>query len=195
APRDKGPDGTITLVAGRAAGGRLINLEGAAAAGVKMHVRLPNYGAIPEGPPWPGPVTTDDKGRFRLRGVGEGYRVVLEVEDDRFVRQRFSLEVAIGKAGEKPTFTLAPLRALEGKVTQDDTGKPGPNARAVVEAYSTTGKAPGTVEARTNDQGQYRVIPFNGNQLTVRVYPPDGVAYLPRTDQLSWAGAAVKQTL
>jgi RNA polymerase sigma factor (sigma-70 family) len=186
------PEATITLVAEKVARGRLINIEGAPAAGVKVRVVLDNYaGQTPEGAPWPGPVTTDDQGRFTIRGVGKGYRLTLEIQDDRFVRQRFSLEVGARK-DEENTLTLAPLRVIEGKVTAQDTGKPVPDARVVIE--SVTGRLE-QVEGRTDAAGRYRIIPYDGNQMNVLVLPPSGVPYLPWRVDFTWAGGAVKRTV
>jgi RNA polymerase sigma factor (sigma-70 family) len=193
--RDVRPDTTIKLVPEQTIRAGLITIEGAAAAGVKLRVRLPAYGAVPDGEPWPGPLTTDERGRFTLRGLGLGTRVFLEVEDDRFVRQRLALEVGAGKPGEEPTFTLAPLRVLEGTVTQEDTANPIPGARVVVEAHANQGNTSDTVEARADERGRYRAIPYDGNALVVRVFPPDDLPYLPRTEQIRWAGATVKRAV
>jgi RNA polymerase sigma factor (sigma-70 family) len=193
--REARPDTTIKLVAEETARASLITIEGAAAAGVKLRVRLPNYGAIPEGEPWPGPLTSDERGRVTLRGLGKWTRVSLEIDDDRFLRQRLALEVGAGKPGEEPTFTLAPLRVLEGTVTGEDTGNPMPGARVVVEAYANQGNTSDRVEGRTDERGRYRIIPYDGNALTVRVFPPDEQPFLPRVEEIRWSGAAVKRTV
>jgi RNA polymerase sigma factor (sigma-70 family) len=188
------PDTDIRLGKEHVARGRLINIEGAPAAGVPLGVRLPNYGHVPAGGPWPGPLTTDDKGRFTLRGLGLGTRVLLDVQDDRYVRQRLALEVGGGKPGEEPALTLAPLRVIEGQVTQEDTGMPVPGAHVIVETHQSYQLA-GTVEARADERGRYRIIPYNGKDLTVRVFAPDGVPYLPREEQFAWPGAVQKHAV
>jgi RNA polymerase sigma factor (sigma-70 family) len=54
-----------------------------------------DYLALPDTPDglplWPGPVTTDDQGRFLLRGVGRGMAVTLDVRDDRFAFQQVQI--------------------------------------------------------------------------------------------------------
>ena len=46
---------------------------------------------LPKRPPWPQPVTTDDKGRFEVHGFNRDRGVKLRVSDERFASEFFEL--------------------------------------------------------------------------------------------------------
>jgi hypothetical protein len=99
---------------------------------------------------WPQDVTTDRDGWFVLRGCNRGQSLWVHVKDSRFEAQSFEIRplgqtrpaskvhgidaggyINVGERGadekgqpEQPSFTLAPLQVLEGRVVYDDTGKP-----------------------------------------------------------------------
>src|SRR5262249_23710621 len=84
--------------------GSLVDLQGLPAAGVKIAVSLvgknvngqPDGVALKElsqrGAPWPEPVTTDDQGRFVIRGANRDQGLTLTVNDDRFATQSFTID-------------------------------------------------------------------------------------------------------
>jgi RNA polymerase sigma factor (sigma-70 family) len=172
---------------------RLVSLEGAAAARVPVTFSLPNYGVVPTGPSWQGRATTDDQGRLTVRGVGPGWRVWLEVRDERFACQRLELETGVGKETGEHLFTLAPPRPIEGRVLGQDTRKPLGNVRVVIQA-SHEHTITGEVEGRTDADGRYRIIPFTGSYFDVRAFPADGVPYLPWEEQFAWPKGALRRT-
>jgi RNA polymerase sigma factor (sigma-70 family) len=189
------PATTVQLPREQVAHVRLITLQGTPASGVKVRVELPNYpGQTPDGAPWPGPLITDGRGRLTLRAVGRGYRVALQVHDDRFARQRLDVEVGTRSADDPITIALAPPRTLEGMVTRQDTSQPLPGARVEIEAIKNGG-IPGKVRGQTDRQGRYRIIPYEGNRLIVRVFPPEGVPYLPWEEQFDWAQGKFKRNV
>ena len=89
--------------------GLLVDLQGQPAAGVKV---TPSYlggmtngqpdgfslAALRKRAPWPVAVTTDDKGRFEVRGCNRDQGVTLAVNDDRFAAQSFRAETPGSRA-------------------------------------------------------------------------------------------------
>jgi RNA polymerase sigma factor (sigma-70 family) len=83
---------------------------------------------------WPETVTTDDQGRFVLRGVGRDQGVGLQVRDERFALQSLDIPPqGKDKTSEVP-LVAQPQRILEGTVTDAASGRPLPNARLHVRA-------------------------------------------------------------
>jgi RNA polymerase sigma factor (sigma-70 family) len=191
---DAQPKTDIGLVAEWPVRVRLVSLEGAAAAGAEVTFSLPNYGVMPTGPSWRGRATTDDRGRFTLRGVGRGTRVWLEIRDGRFACQRLELETGAKKEGEEVLLTLAPPRPIEGRVIAQDTRQPLANVRVDVHASKDNNRT-GNVEGRTDEQGRYRIIPFTGSHFAVRVFPGEGVPYLPWEEQFEWPKGGLRRTV
>src|SRR5262249_19283798 len=121
---------TIRLAREQVVRGRLLDLQGEPAAGVKLlvgHIGKRATGAFFSVHPeslvgWPSPVTTDGNGRFLLHGVARGQEAELLVRDDRFAWQM--LRYIAEPGGTETPRTLSPGRRLEGRVLYDDTGKP-----------------------------------------------------------------------
>jgi hypothetical protein len=93
-------------------------------------------------PGWPRSVTTDAQGRFVLRGVGKGQGIGLRVDDERFALQ--GLDFPPQGRDEEVTRILAPVRVLEGTVTDADTGRPVADATVRVLPAGTLAGDPGT---------------------------------------------------
>jgi protocatechuate 3,4-dioxygenase beta subunit len=200
------PEVSLKLDPEQAVSGRVIDLQGQPAAGVTLRVShlskraLTGYfgvaDAVGELPLWPRPVTTDEQGRFALRGVGPGVDVILEARDDRFAPQ--ALKLTTGPVGrpKEATLTLDPLRVLEGQITRADTGKPAAGVRLTVltelqHSLLTTG----TSATRSDAEGRFKLTPYPGSDMTVVAYPNDGTPYLPVLKRVSWPRAAVKHSL
>ncbi len=90
-------------------------------------------------PGWPATVTTDAQGRFVLRGVGRGQGAGLLVRDDRYAVQ--VLDFPARERGEETTRVLAPVRVLEGTLSDADNGKPVAGARVRI---APSGRAAGS---------------------------------------------------
>ena len=124
-PREQ--DQTITLEPERVVRGRIIDLQGQPIAGVS--VRVSRYETLPydadgEALPWPGPATTDEQGRFTVRGLGLGATMMLEASSDRHARQTLRIDPRDeAKTGEL-TLALSPAQVIEVRVTHADDGKP-----------------------------------------------------------------------
>jgi protocatechuate 3,4-dioxygenase beta subunit len=215
-PDAEQPQAVLKLPPEQVFRGRLVDLQGVPAAGVKVAVSwvgsvvhgeslgvsladLPGQSAL-----WPAPGTTDEKGRFVLRGLNRDQGAWLTCSGDRFATQ--SIEVRpVGKprAGqrtlsmdvggyiaehtrgpdekgqpEEPTITLAAAQVLEGRVVYADTGKPA--AKATV------------LGASTDADGRFRIPLTTTKAVTVAVYAPPGTPYLNTYRRVEWPRGAVK---
>jgi RNA polymerase sigma factor (sigma-70 family) len=207
------PKAAIRLPAETVIQGRLVDLQGQPAAGVKVAVsRLArNVRGEPRGvgwgeaderlPLWPQPATTDERGRFEIRGVNRSAGVILTVRDSRFAQHSLAVPVEPrGKDGEV-SFSLPPAQVLEGRVTYADTGKPAANARVFMSvdpsvredgaaAYAIGGT--GTYGVRTDAQGRFRLHPARGRGFLVTAYADQGQPYLTVRKQLLWPKGEVQ---
>jgi RNA polymerase sigma factor (sigma-70 family) len=186
---------TLTLPAEQSIRGRLLDLQGQPAAGVKVVVLrigtrddLGLWEPSVDMPLWPKPTTSDAEGFFTLTGLPRNQEVWLEIYDDRFARQ--TLRLSAGDAAKEKTWTLTPGRLLEGKVLYEDTGKPAANARISM--------APAGVSGRTDDSGRFKLsIPNIGLGLVktqmppLTVYPAAGEPYLAVRREIAWPPRAV----
>ena len=138
-------------------------------------------------PAWPGPATSDDQGRFTLRGLGPGLSCPIGANDPRYSMRPVVIETGAGTDGPdrfrrrvihiepgaeaKPiAIVVQPARSIIGRVTYADTGRPVPHA--------TVGQ--GERRTETDDDGRFRaVIPgASPTASVVRVQAPDGSPYL-----------------
>ena len=209
-------DLAVKLPAEQVIRGRLLDLQGQAAGGVKLHVAevapassggtgstsgstvaggasgsssstssraapdatAPAWYDFPAQParldPWPAALTTDDDGRFVLRGVGKDQTVTLLVTDERFAPQRLVVGTAAKDKPEAVERVLEPAHWLEGKVVGNDTGKP-IGKRVLLEVHTRDG----LLQAWADEKGNFRVNCPPG-RVTVEPFPPDGSPYLTR---------------
>jgi hypothetical protein len=201
-------DVTVKLQPERVVRGRLVDAQGKPAAGAEVRVHIPPYPeeevrgqhptAIesrlssvlgsqyccmpPEGPFWPKPVVTDEQGRFFVRGLGTG-KARLEARGDRIAPDRFDVRTADPEDKTEVTLRLASVPLLEGRVTEEGSGKPVAGARLIIMADASR-----IVETRTDKEGRYAVRPFpaawavrpntQGKLFQVIAHPPEGSAGL-----------------
>jgi RNA polymerase sigma factor (sigma-70 family) len=176
--------------------GRLHDLQGQPAAGVKVTV-LRIGGRFddvlnnpPEGVPlWPKAVTSDAEGRFTIAGLPRNQEAQLLVPgDDRFAWQ--ALRLPPDNGDKAMTWTLAPGHLLEGLVVYEDTGKPAAGARVAVR--------PADIRGHTDKDGHFQVnLPaVDQDRLPpLLVYPGEGEPYLPVRQQVTWPRGAVKHRI
>jgi protocatechuate 3,4-dioxygenase beta subunit len=175
--------------------GRLVDLQGQPAAGVKVQVvtirghlssKQDNFAALRRERPkgqgvWPAPVITDAQGRFVLHGLRPDWHITIEARAEGRVRQDLEFKAQDKGKAEEVTLALAPARIIEGTVTYEDTGKPVANARVLVVA-SVGPEGGGWMdyesEWKTDEQGRFRAVPDPGDRYTVLAYPPTGEPYL-----------------
>jgi RNA polymerase sigma factor (sigma-70 family) len=204
--------------------GRMVDLKGESAAGVKARVirLLPELaGPLRPGRPfndlmrrqgtyqfpeglsvkdwtgWPEVVTTDAKGRFSLHGFGKGQEVHLVVEDDRFARQELHLP-----ADKEANVSLTGPQVLEGVITYADTKKPVVNARVVASSFNNEARLanmmgqPGhTLTGKTDEKGHYKFHLYSGWGAGVEIHPLPGDPHLGLRRAITWPKGAVKQQL
>jgi RNA polymerase sigma factor (sigma-70 family) len=182
--------------------GRLIDLQGQPAAGVKVHVVAvtvragskqqwhADFREAPQGLAiWPAAASTDAKGRFVLQGVRSDWDIKVAVRDERLARQEFIIK-ARDKAEEVP-LTLSPVRVLEGTVTYADTGKPVANARVVMIASHMQEIRFEESYWKTDAQGRFRALPHEATYFMMAAYPPAGEPYLRNWKEVEWPKAGV----
>lgn len=205
--------------------GRMLDAEGRPARGVALRIEalFPVVGGTVSAPvfrpdlaelqrrdfpAWPGPATSDEQGRFTLRGLSRDLLCRLLVEDPRFelstsmiqtaehvdARQRVPLfptiKVDPGPDPKPIAIALQPARTVVGRVTYADTGQP--VAHALV--------ASGYLYSEADADGRFRVStgpagPARTGRFGVRALSPSGAPYLMTMKQGEWPKGAVEQTV
>jgi RNA polymerase sigma factor (sigma-70 family) len=195
----------IRLNQEQAVRGRLVDIQGQPAAGVKVHVITVSARLSPkkylyvdlQEPPqgvkaWPAAVTTDAKGRFVLHGLRPDWEITVAVREENLARQDLPIKAQDKDKAEEVTLALAPVRIIEGTVTYEDTGKPVPNARVMVlaskEQYGSRGYQS---YWPTDAKGRFRAVPHSGNHFSLIAYPPAGEPYLLLRREFNWPKTAV----
>jgi len=178
-PRDESQQVEVRLSNEHVVRGRLVDLKGQPAVGAK--VRIVEWGTkYPLGKiePW-NEVSTDDKGRFLLRGLEDRkYRV--EFSHPKLASHQEEFQAVPRASKEKVIVTVSDAHAIHGTVTYENSGKPVANA-AVMAPQGDFGAF--WQMTRTDDKGRYRINPFPpGNDMGLgraksyflNVFPPNG---------------------
>jgi RNA polymerase sigma factor (sigma-70 family) len=189
--------------------GRLVDLQGQPAAGVKVHVLgfsagiAPNaalqknvlragFLELPQGLRlWPEAATTDAKGRFVLHGLRPDWNITIEVHGKDQALQEIVLKAQDKGKSEEVPLVLSPVRILEGTVTYEDTGKPVANTRLVTIAADWRKVAVQYSYWKTDAKGRFRALPHEANSFMLTAYPPPGEPYLPSWKEVGWPKADV----
>jgi RNA polymerase sigma factor (sigma-70 family) len=191
-PDAKEPKVEIRLPREQVLRGRLVDLQGKPAAGVrvqltqvhgrlgKFYLYLTKQTAPKDLALWPKAAVTDAKGRFLLGGLGPDWTVSVETEHPRFAHHRFDLQPADRKGGKEILRSLTPARTIEGTVTYGDTHKPVPGARLLIVSRKASFNYDSEVwmEAQADAKGHFRINPYAGNFFAVSAFPPAGQPYL-----------------
>jgi RNA polymerase sigma factor (sigma-70 family) len=201
----KQPVAEIHLPSEQIIRGKLVDLQGQPAKGIRVQVWSIGQSSpgqfkgvnMWEGkkdlPPWPKPGTTDEQGRFVIRGVGRDLTVSLLINDERFARQTFFIQQNGKGVAEDLSRSLEPAHIIEGLVTYADTGKPVPNARLTVYASDQEGGGGFGIGAQADEKGRFHVNPAPGSYFQVNAYAPDGEPYMTLSKSVKWPRAVVKQ--
>jgi RNA polymerase sigma factor (sigma-70 family) len=213
------PTADITLLPERVIHGRLFDVQGQPARGVKLSVTAirrvlpdaPNrrqdnfrqdnfegpafWWAHPDDlPGWPGPAITGADGRFTLHGVGPGLRAFLSVVDPRFTNQLIEITTDATSTSPPLSFALQPARLITGRVTYADTGKPVPNAEVHVAGFDQFQPGVGArpIMIAADADGRFYANPGSGADGFVSAYAPNGQPYLPIARRIDWPKGALR---
>jgi hypothetical protein len=177
--------------------GRVVDLQGSPGAGVKIH--LGNLGLQSgrglsepeiELQVWPGPVSTDQNGRFVFHRIGQSYQPRFAVRDERFAHGELKNPANTKNADGENTFLLSPPRLLSGRITYADSGKPVEDARLLA---MMTGQ---NSHAKTDANGRYQIPVSDSQWVSLYARPSAGQPYLTVKKHLEWPkGGVVRQTL
>jgi RNA polymerase sigma factor (sigma-70 family) len=204
-PKARTATAEVRLAAQQTIRGRLVDLQGAPTAGVKVFVvsvtRKAGKGQGGDEMPVPQAglplgihtAATDALGHFTLAGFGANVKLELEIRDLRYARQdEIEIDVGDRKQAENFRLVLPPPRIVEGRVTYADTGKPVAGASLEI---VTAGA--GSVYGKTDAAGRYRlgILPsskrYPSKGVGVHVRPPQGEPYLNASQGFRWPGGAV----
>jgi RNA polymerase sigma factor (sigma-70 family) len=142
-------------------------------------------------PAWPRPVVSDDEGRFTLRGVGRGLRVVLGIREPRFAPTMSTLDTDPTSPSKSVTIALEPARIIAGRITDAETGRPIAGARFLVLSYKDGAGYLNLFEA--DDLGRFRMNPLSADRYQITASSPPGQPYLDaETGDLNWPKGAVE---
>jgi RNA polymerase sigma factor (sigma-70 family) len=202
------PEVAVKLPSEQVIHGRLLDLQGRPTAGVRISLAGMGRCELGMAPdvqfwdppkpfaPWPEAVTTDEQGRFVVRGLNRETGVTLQIQDDRFART--ILQIPQQAKDAEVSFVLAPAQIIEGRVLAGDTAKPIPNAHVTVYAsYQEDfflGAGTG-MEGDTDAQGRFRMNPFAGKAFSVTAYPPEGTPYLTMMKGFKWPRGAARHQI
>lgn len=166
--------------------GRLFDLQGLPAAGVKVHLlkaaqdRAGTFTGLlfarplADAPYWPPPVTTDADGRFVLRGVNRAMALALWVQDERFATDDVSVEPF---AKGDVSHVLTPPRIFEGRVIAEDTRQPVPGVGVHVVARSQHAPQFRSLFARSDKDGRFRINHYAADEYYANTDDVEGQPY------------------
>ena len=177
--------------------GRLIDTQGQPAAGAMVRpIMVAGLGTTLETlttidpPPYANPlisaVTTDDRGRFLIRGFGKD-KAWLEITHERFATQRMHAQPSPSGDSKETPFSLVGAGPSRGgsPTARAASPRPGP----------ASSPSRGTImlcRPVTDNDGRYSLNPFPGDSFSLTVFPPAGQPYVPWKQGLSFSqsGAA-----
>ena len=209
-PDAASPEIEVRLRSEQFARGRLVDVRGQSAAGIPVSVvqlaiqsesqyrGVGFEGAPVTLPAWPATVTTDEHGRFVVRGVGSGVAIKVQIRDERFARQEIVIQPQPPNEQEGKAFVLTPAHPIAGGVTYADTGAPVPHARMAVQGghyISDLADALGRFRLNPYADVVYRSMTTGEALFTVYAYAPDGQPYLGVQKEITWTKGSVRQTV
>lgn len=149
---------------------------------------------------WPPPVTSDEAGRFVLRGIPRSSAPELsfrfEVDDPRYAPEAF-YSVVPSDGSEEVAIRLSEPRIVEGTVICKETKKPIPGVWLKVASNDigwTCDLQGQAIAARTDDRGRFRVSCRPKKYAAIYVYPPRGMPYPDWVESKGpWTADALRQ--
>jgi beta-lactamase regulating signal transducer with metallopeptidase domain len=189
-------DGEITILLGpeQVVRGRLMDLQGVPATRVTFHIselakRQPELSAVlvttplnESLHPWLGPLRTDARGYFTIRGLPRDADLTLQVRDDRYALQEFRIPTGHEESAKETVLPLSPPHLVEGRVTFGDSGQPAAGAQLHVIGYRTanTIQSFDRIDGQTGPDGRYRISGPLAHHYSIVVDPPQGTPYFLR---------------
>jgi protocatechuate 3,4-dioxygenase beta subunit len=207
-PDNDRPIADISLWPEQVIRGCLFDLAGRPVQGVDIRVQsigrvLPGNRGAPRGegpsfwwnpgnglPAWPMSATSDSEGRFTVRGVGRGLRVVLMIDDPRFARQAVPIDTD-GNPELKPV-ALVPAKIIKGRITDADTGKPIPHAQVRVMSLESLMMGGTVNEFEADAGGRFRANPLSADRYELSVMAPEGQPNIGVSKSFDWPNGAVE---
>jgi RNA polymerase sigma factor (sigma-70 family) len=195
---------------------RLVDLQGVATAGVKVHLSrvhresdkafkgVSSYSPAGGSPFWPASATTDKDGYFVVHGLRGKMSVAAHVNDDRFALNDLSFEVGVK---DPAAVVLTPPRWIEGQVVDGDTRKPVSGAEVTVNGGGVGRFVNGKFEeeeslkiqvVHSDKEGRFRCNHYARRHYHFNIKPPKGAPYFMSMVQspVDWSGSLkVKHTL
>ncbi len=192
-----GSDLTIAMDREQIVRGRILDLQGQPISGVC--VRVSRYHALPfdstvEALSWPGPATTDEQGRFTIRGLDPNAAVELETTSDRHAPQAFTVDRRTAQTGGQ-VITLAPAQVIEVRTARAEDGTPLPDVWVSVLAIQRRSSSHLVTRARTDGRGLARIIPATGESFVIAADPPGNEPYLDEQTRVDWPKGALRDTV
>ncbi|MEM7315627.1 MAG: hypothetical protein AAF497_21010, partial [Planctomycetota bacterium] len=154
---------------------------------------------------WISNVKTDAEGRVTLNNIPEGFGAYCElVNSKKFAPQSIALNTGQSEQrgerdatyrplvknippSEEGVLTLAPAQIITGKITYEDSGEPVPNTKVTIWASQQAFGSMSSVEGKTDENGNYRILPEPGIRFGVSAYAPTGKPYMARkADPIRW---------
>ncbi len=188
--------------------GRLLDLQGQPASGVKVHVSWLGI-AFPRqmgttrvraltkeaSSIWPSPAMSDNEGKFMIRGLNPNHHGYVFIESDHFAPHYEEIKTGKAEMIQEVNVSLAPAQIVEGVLTAADTSKPLPHARLSLNSGdnpdSPIAMGPG-VSGEADEQGRFHLNPPAGKMFTIRAAGPEGQPYLRLEKSFKWPKGAVK---
>jgi RNA polymerase sigma factor (sigma-70 family) len=186
--------------------GRLFDLQGAPAAGVKVYVLRAVEGTTgkytglslmeeaPNAPFWPAPATTDAEGNFVLHGLAADLEVVVRVRDDRLATQDLTLRPG---ARAPVRLVLPPARWIEGRVVTEDTRAPVAGLEVWIRAVTQAPPEQNRVlRTRTDKEGKFRINHYAADRYDLGTGAWEGKPYFRvNSQEFDWTRGAVRHTV
>jgi RNA polymerase sigma factor (sigma-70 family) len=143
-------------------------------------------------PAWPKSEISDSEGRFTVRGVGRGVRVVLMIDDQRFARQVVPITTEDASELKPVTLALVPAKIIKGRITDADNGKPIPHALIRVLSYAASAMGGTVNEFEADGLGRFRANPLSAERYEVSVTAPEGQPNLGVSKLFNWPKGAIE---
>jgi protocatechuate 3,4-dioxygenase beta subunit len=224
-PDAESPTADVALRPEQIIRGRLFDLKGHPAGGVRIAVRGASYVARGElvsiarydanerpwldSPAWPAAAISDDDGRFTLRGLGRGPNYSLSLDDPRFIPYIGSIRTDDGAA------IPGRLSRYVGGIRVEPGPDPKPITIAIQPARSLTGRVTdadtgrpvphtlvgtlGMLRSEADGDGRFRVAArgagARGDRFLIRAASPDGAPYLVAEKEGEWPKGALEQSV